>query len=79
MTIFAREHEIVTCSNGHPVLEVVNDLRPVGPVRAADFRSVQVGYPDPAQGEPMRPCAECGEYFFRGRKMHFEDGWRPSQ
>jgi hypothetical protein len=74
---YAREGEVVTCENGHPVCEFVQT------VFMGDMQDLenQLGFwhqPKPEVGQLEIPrCAKCnGRFYISGGIMHLKDGWR---
>jgi hypothetical protein len=76
-TSYAREGEVVTCENGHPICEFIQTVY-VGDTQDPEN---QLGFwhqPKPEVGQnPVPRCSKCGgRWYIAGGIMHFKDGWR---
>lgn len=73
---YAREGDVVTCENGHPICEFIKTVY-VGDIQ--DPKN-QLGFwhqPKPEVGQTEIPrCNTCGGRWYLWGVLHFKDGWR---
>ena len=77
----AKEGEIITCSNGHPLYRLRYDIYSGEPMRASSLETVDERLPTPQFGSVVPDCPECGapvlqsgELYIGGRRRTGE-GW----
>ena len=74
--IYARAGEIVTCENGHPICEFVENVF-YGQIQDVTRQFGNWWQEQPKIGEfPIRGCTVCGAMFTTGMVYHIGDSWR---
>lgn len=78
--LIAKEGELVTCENGHPICTVAEDIHTETVVDRSQFRDWTWDY-SPEYATPIPPCPQCGKLFIRtnlwfGNDLHVGNEWR---
>jgi len=80
--IYASAGDTVTCENGHPICDFLEDVA-VGKIPDLHKQLGNWRQPEPQKGDLPKdhPCAVCGARWFNhpatlGVTFHFQDGWR---
>jgi hypothetical protein len=78
LRIYAHAGETVTCENGHPICDFVEDVA-IGQTQDVPRQLGNWRQDVPQVGAlPLPVCAQCGAQFTDGSAYHFADGWRHS-
>lgn len=73
-SVYAREGEIITCTNGHKIAEFLETVY-LGDVQDVN---IQIGFwqQDKPEIGSFPVCEKCGAEFYEGQIYHIGDSWR---